>query len=263
VTVERRPVTLITGASSGIGAALAHEFATQGHELVLVARREQALTSVADAIAAKGRARPAVLRLDVARVDAAHDIGEALAQRGLEPEIIVNNAGFGLMGEADKLDRQRQLAMVDVNVRALTELSLAFIESIERRRGGILNVASVAGFMPGPGMAVYYATKAYVISFSEALHEELRPRGVRVTTVCPGVVPTEFQARAGMDASRIPAFVSVSAETVAQEAYQGLKQGRRMVVPGWANKPAPVLARILPRALLLKMIYASQKIRKA
>jgi hypothetical protein len=263
VTAERRPVAVITGASSGIGAALAHEFAAQGHELVLIARREQALTSVADAIAAKGRVRPAVLRLDVARVDAARDIGEALAQRGLEPEIIVNNAGFGLMGAADKLDRQRQLAMVDVNVRALTELSLAFIESIERRRGGILNVASVAGFMPGPGMAVYYATKAYVISFSEALHEELRPRGVRVTTVCPGVVPTEFQARAGMDASRIPAFVSVSAETVAQEAYQGLKQGRRIVVPGWVNKPAPVLARILPRALLLKMIYASQKIRNA
>jgi hypothetical protein len=101
VTAERRPVAVITGASSGIGAALAHEFAAQGHELVLIARREQALTSVADAIAAKGRVRPAVLRLDVARVDAARDIGEALAQRGLEPEIIVNNAGFGLMGEAD------------------------------------------------------------------------------------------------------------------------------------------------------------------
>jgi hypothetical protein len=153
--------------------------------------------------------------------------------------------------------------MVDVNVRALTELSLAFIESIARRKGGILNVASVAGFMPGPGMAVYYATKAYVISFSEALHEELRPRGVRVTTVCPGPVPTEFQARAGMDASRIPALLYVSAESVAKEAYQGLKQGRRIVVPGWANKPAPVLARILPRSLLLKVIYASQKIRNA
>ena len=101
------------------------------------------------------------------------------------------------MGAADKLDRQRQLAMIDINVRALTELSLAFIESIERRKGGILNVASISGFMPGPGMAVYYATKAYVISFSEALHQELKPRGVRVTTLCPGPVPTEFQARAG------------------------------------------------------------------
>jgi short-subunit dehydrogenase len=263
VTAERRPVAVITGASSGIGAALAHEFAAQGHELVLVARREQSLTTVADAIAAKGRPRPTVLRLDVARVDAARDIGEALAQRGLETEIIVNNAGFGLMGEADKLDRHRQLAMIDVNVRALTELSLAFIESIERRKGGILNVASIVGFMPGPGMAVYYATKAYVISFSEALHQELKPRGVRVTTLCPGPVPTEFQARAGIDASRIPGFATVSAEAVAREAYQGLKQGRRIVVPGWAIKPAPLLARILPRSLLLNMIYANQKNRKA
>ena len=170
MTAERRPVVVITGASSGIGAALAHEFAAHGHELVLIARREQALTNVADAIAAKGAPRPTVLRLDVGRIDAARDISEALAQRGLELDIVVNNAGFGLMGAADKLDRQRQLAMIDINVRALTELSLAFIESIERRKGGILNVASISGFMPGPGMAVYHATKAYVISFSEALY---------------------------------------------------------------------------------------------
>jgi short-subunit dehydrogenase len=161
VTAERRPVVMITGASSGIGAALAHEFAAHGHELVLIARREQALTNVAEAITAKGATRPTVLRLDVGRVDAARDISEALAQRAVEPEIVVNNAGFGLMGAADKLDRQRQLAMIDINIRALTELSLAFIESIERRKGGILNVASISGFMPGPGMAVYYATKAY------------------------------------------------------------------------------------------------------
>jgi uncharacterized protein len=262
VTAERRPVVMITGASSGIGAALAHEFAAHGHELVLIARREQALTNVAEAIAAKGATRPTVLRLDVGRVDAARDISEALAQRAVEPEIVVNNAGFGLMGAADKLDRQRQLAMIDINIRALTELSLAFIESIERRKGGILNVASIGGFMPGPGMAVYYATKAYVLSFSEALHQELKPRGVRVTTLCPGPVPTEFQARAGMDGSRIPAFLSVSAEAVAKEAYEGLKHGRRIVVPGWASKAIPVITRILPRSALLKMIHATQNIGK-
>ena len=262
MTAERRPVVVITGASSGIGAALAHEFAAHGHELVLIARREQALTNVADAIAAKGAPRPTVLRLDVGRIDAARDISEALAQRALEPEIVVNNAGFGLMGAADKLDRQRQLAMIDINVRALTELSLAFIESIERRKGGILNVASISGFMPGPGMAVYYATKAYVISFSETLHQELKPRGVRVTTLCPGPVPTEFQARAGMEGNRIPAFAFVSAEAVATAAYEGLKQGRRMVVPGWASKAMPVITRILPRSVLLKMIHATQNVRK-
>jgi uncharacterized protein len=259
VTQELRPVTVITGASAGIGAALAHEFAAHGHELVLVARREQALTAVADAIAAKGSARPTVLRLDVARVDAARDLAEALARRGVEPEIIVNNAGFGLLGSADKLDRAAQLAMIDLNVRALTDLSLAFIASLERRRGGILNVASTAGFLPGPGMAVYYATKAYVVSFSEALHQELKSKGVRVTALCPGPVPTEFQARAGMVATLFPSFLVRSAESVAKDAYRGLKEGRRLVVPGWPNKVVPALAPLSPRALLLQIIHSHQK----
>ena len=186
MTSEKRPVTLITGASAGIGAALAHRFAANGHELVLVARREQALAAVADAIAATGRPRPTVLRADVARADAAQEIAAALAARDLEPDTVVNNAGFGLIGAADTLDRAEQLAMIDLNVRALTDFSLAFLDSLERRKGGILNVASIAGFLPGPGMAVYYATKAYVISFSEALHQELKPRGVRVTVLVPG-----------------------------------------------------------------------------
>jgi len=254
VTQEKRPVTVITGASSGIGAALAHEFASHGHELVLIARREQLLAAVADAIAAKGKPRPTVLRLDVARVDAPRDIEQALASRGLEPEIVVNNAGFGLRGPADKLDRAAQLAMIDLNVRALTALSLCFVEALERRKGGILNVASVAGFLPGPGMAVYYASKAYVISLSDALHEELKPKGVRVTALCPGPVSTEFQSRAGIAANGISPLVMVSPETAAQEGYQGLKAGRRLVVPGWAIKPAPVLARLLPRSAVLKLM---------
>jgi len=158
VTQETRAVTLITGASAGIGAALAHEFAAHGHEVVLIARREQALTALADAIAAKGAPRPTVLRQDVARPGAAQAIAEALTQRGLEPDVVVNNAGFGLFGSADRLDRTEQLAMIDLNVRALTDLSLAFLDSLKRRRGGILNVASVAGFMPGPGMKL--ATEA-------------------------------------------------------------------------------------------------------
>jgi uncharacterized protein len=263
VTQERRPVALITGASSGIGAALAHEFAARGHELVLIARREQALVGVAEAIAAKGGARPTVLRLDVARIDAARDIAEALARRGLEPEIVVNNAAFGLLGSVDKLDRAAQLAMIDLNVRALTDLSLAFIESLERRRGGILNVASISGFLPGPGMAVYNATKAYVVSFTEALHQELKPKGVRVTALCPGPVPTEFQVRAGIADRASPAFLTRSAESVATDAYLGLKQGRRLVIPGWANRMVPVLAGILPRPTLLKVLHSLQRNRTA
>ena len=126
-----------------------------------------------------------------------------------KPQSIVNNAGFGLIGRAAELDRAEQLAMIDLNVRALTDLSLAFVDSLARHKGGILNVASLASFLPAPGMAVYYATKAYVLSFSEALHVELRKKGVRVTALCPGPVPTEFQARAGLDgaAARRPARI--------------------------------------------------------
>src|SRR5262249_1017750 len=207
-------------------------------------RREQALAALADAIAAKGAQRPTVLRADVARVEAARDIAEALEQRGLEPDVVVNNAGFGLVGTADTLDRAEQLAMIDVNVRALTDLSLAFVDSLKRRKGGILNVASVAAFMPGPGMAVYYASKAYVLSFSEALHRELKPNGVRVTVLCPGPVPTEFQARAGMAADAFPRLLTRSAEQVAKDGYRGLKAGRRVVVPGFANSVATTLTRL-------------------
>src|SRR5262249_61243844 len=130
----------------------------------------------------------------VARADAACDIAGALEQRGLEPDVVVNNAGFGLVGTADTLDRAEQLAMIDVNVRALTDLSLAFVDSLKRRKGGILNVASVAAFMPGPGMAVYYASKAYVLSFSEALHRELNPKRVRRTVLLPAPPPTALHS---------------------------------------------------------------------
>jgi short-subunit dehydrogenase len=176
--------------------------------------------------------------------------------------VVVNNAGFGLLGAADKLDRAEQLAMIDVNVRALTDLSLAFIESLKRRRGGILNVASIAAFMPGPGMAVYYASKAYVLSFSEALHRELKPKGVRVTVLCPGPVPTEFQARAGMTGDAFPRLLTRSAEQVARDAYRGLKQGRRVVVPGLATSAVATVIRFVPRSILLSLIDRQQRGRR-
>ena len=214
-----KPVTLITGASAGIGAALARKFAAKGHDLVLVARREAELAALADEIAAKGRPRPISVPLDLTRIDAPIRVSHELGSRGLEPAIVVNNAGFGLLGLAAELDRAEQLAMIDLNVRALTDLSLRFIDSLARHKGGILNVASVAGFLPGPGMAVYYASKAYVLSFSEALHRELAPRGVRVSVLCPGPVPTEFQARAGMG--------EASAQLVLR-LHAGRDRGRRL-----------------------------------
>jgi short-subunit dehydrogenase len=252
-----RPVALITGASAGIGQALARVFAKNGHEVVLVARSEQLLTNLANEIAASGALRPTVLRADVSRIDTACRIGDALAAAGLEPEIVVNNAGFGLAGDAGKLDRFEQLAMIDLNVRALTDLSLAFLDAIERHKGGILNVASVAAFMPGPGMAVYYATKAYVLSFTEALHHELVPKGVRVTALCPGPVATEFQARAGIKSLERVRVAMRTADRVAEDGYKGLREGARVVVPGFPNQVAAVLAPVLPRGFIMRVSAAN------
>jgi len=251
-----RPVTLITGASAGIGWALAEVFAQHGHELVLAARRTAELERLADKLAASGARRPSVLSLDLGQPGIGDRIAAELAARGLNPRNVVNNAGFGLVGPADELDRAEQLAMIDLNVRTLTDLSIAFIPSLVEHRGGILNVASVAGFLPGPGMAVYYATKAYVLSFSEALHHELKARGVRVTVLCPGPVPTEFQARAGI--MRRPSIMDRSVEEVARAGYDGLIRGRRLVVPGWQNRFVTRMPRLLPRGLLLDLVARSQ-----
>src|ERR1041385_8024547 len=177
-----RPVTVLTGASSGIGRALAQVFAEHGHELALIARRETELNALADQISAGNRKRPLVLSIDLARSDAPARISHELIARGLEPAFVINNAGFGLAGAATALDRAEQLAMIDLNVRTLTDMSLRWAESLVRHRGGILNVASVAGFLSGPNMAVYYATKAYVLSFSEALHLELDRKSTRLNS---------------------------------------------------------------------------------
>jgi len=258
-----RPVTVITGASAGIGAALARVFARHGHELAMVARREDRLRALADEIAATGVKRPLVIVADLQRDGAAAAIGKELEVLGAEPQYIVNNAGFGLVGAATKLDRAEQLAMIDLNVRALTDLSLAFVDSLARHKGGLLNVASIAGFLPGPGMTVYYATKAYVLSFSEALHSELRRQGVRVTALCPGPVPTEFAARAGIGEGLAPGILTRSAEDVAEQGYRGLMQGRRVVVPGLPNKLVSILARLVPRRILLAAVDARQSRRRS
>jgi short-subunit dehydrogenase len=253
------PVTIITGASAGIGAELARVFARNGHALVLLARRRDKLTALAAEIAASGKPEPIVLAIDLSLRDAVTRVADELKSRGLEPQYVVNNAGFGLLGQAATLDRAEQGNMIDLNVRTLTEFSIAFVEALTRRQGGVLNVASVAGFLPGPGMAVYYATKAYVLSFSEALHQELKPQNVRVTCLCPGPVETEFASRAGAVEGGAPALLSVSAAAVAEAGYRGLMRGQRVVVPGLANKIVSFLPRILPRKLLLAALAARQK----
>jgi uncharacterized protein len=263
MTEKLRPVTVITGASAGIGAALARVFARHGHKLALVARREDRLLTLADEIAAAGGGNPLVIAADLQRGDAVRQIAAALTAFGVEPQYMVNNAGFGLAGLAGGRAREDELAMIDVNVRALTELSLAFVDSLARHNGGILNVGSVAGFLPGPGMSIYYATKAYVLSFSEALHSELKARSVRVTVLCPGPVPTEFAARAGFSSGRLPGMLTQNADQVAEQGYRGLMRGQRVVIPGWANKLVTILIRLFPRRLLLAVVSSRQRRRRS
>jgi short-subunit dehydrogenase len=254
-----KPVTVITGASVGIGASLARVFARNGHEVALVSRREKEMTLLATEIAVSAKHKPIVIAQDLQRADAPARVAHELLGRGLEPAIVVNNAGFGLHGPAAEIDRGEQLAMIDLNVRALTDLSLRWIDGIVKHKGGILNVASVAGFMPGPSMAVYYASKAYVLSFTEALARELSPLGVRVTVLCPGPVKTEFQMRAGLDARKPPFLLGRTADQVAQAGYDGFMAGKRVVIPGFGNKVVSSLPRFLPRGMVLKVLESYQR----
>lgn len=257
-----RPVAVITGASDGIGAALARIFAANGHELALVARRGDRLEALADEIAADGAVRPLAIELDLTTEGAADTLSERLAEAGVAPNFLVNNAGFGLMGRAIELDAAEQLAIVDLNMRALTALTLRFLPAIVAAKGGVLNVASVAAFMPGPGFAVYYATKAYVRSFSEALSQELKPLGVKVACLCPGPVQTGFQARAGMDLSGFMTAIKpamLPAAEVARQGYAGLMAGKRVIVPGLVNRIFVWGAAAAPRALLLPLLATAQQ----
>lgn len=251
-------VTLITGASAGIGAELARIFAAKSHRVVLVARRADRLEALAAEITAKGGAAPIIIASDLARPDSVDEIVASLAAAGVEVEYLVNNAGYGLFGRAAEMDREDQLGIIDVNIRALTDLSLRYAASITALRGGILNVASIAGFVPGPGMAVYYASKAYVLSLSEALHQELGKKGVRVTALCPGPVPTEFQLRAGFKPGFDSVVLNVPPAEVARQAYQGLMNSKRLVIPGLGVKAVPFLLRFFPRGFVAAAVSGLQ-----
>jgi uncharacterized protein len=251
-------VTLITGASAGIGMELARIFAAKGHRVALTARRADRLNQLAGEIVAAGGAQPIVIACDLEQADACDTIEGALAAACVEVEYLINNAGFGVFGRAVKRDRNDQLGMITVNIRALTDLTLRFADQLIRNRGGILNLGSIAGFLPGPGMAVYYASKAYVLSFSEAMRRELAPQGVRVTVVCPGPVPTEFQARAGFSPGFDSAILNVSPAEVARQGYEGLMANKRAVLPGVLIKLVPFLLRFFPRSFILAAVGGFQ-----
>ncbi len=252
-------VTLITGASSGIGAELARIFGDNNHKVVLVARRTERLNELAHDISAAGGPQPIVIACDLQQPGAGDVIAAALKAQNVEVEIVVNNAGVGMFGEAIELDREQQLAMVDLNVRVLTDLSLRFCKSLIRHGGGILNVASISSFMPGPRMATYYASKAYVLSFTEALRGELGPKGVRVTALCPGPVPTEFQDLAGFKPGLDLLILNVSAANAALAGYRGLMANKQVVLPGFGVRMISFFLRFVPRSFVLAAVSRVQR----
>lgn len=248
-TTISRPVALVTGASAGIGTELARLLAVD-HNLILVARRGDQLRTLAEELKQSHGATSHVFPFDFAESDAPLSLFNAVAGAGLTVDVLVNNAGFGHLSRFAQADLATMLRMIQVNVSALTELTGLFLpQMLARNRGSILNVGSIAGFQPGPLMAVYYATKAYVNSFSEALSSELSRTGVRVTVLCPGPVATEFAATAGMQKTRaFSAGQAMSARAVAESGLRAMRSGKRMVVPGWRNKLMLFLERFTPRA---------------
>jgi hypothetical protein len=242
---------LVTGASSGIGRSLAHRFARAGSDCVLLARSEDALHELANTLTADHDVEANVVRADLSSPDAARDVVAELETRSLSVDVLVNNAGVGARGAFATLSAQRQVDMIRLNVTALTHLTRLLLPGmLERGRGGILNVASTAGFQPGPRMTVYYATKAYVLSFSEGLHEEMAGANVTVTCLAPGPTRTAFADRADMtDATLFDLGTAMSPNDVAQAGYDGFRRGQAVVVPGWPNKVGAFLIRFTPRPL--------------
>lgn len=251
---------VITGASSGIGAELARVFASRGYSLVLTARRHERLEALAEEVQAAHKVEIEVMALDLEDREAPQDLFEMLRDRGIQVHTLVNNAGFGLRGKFATLPFERQVAMIDLNVRALTALSrLVLPGMLERGQGGILNVASTAAFQAGPYMAVYYATKAFVLSLSEALHEEAKPRGVTVTALCPGSTESEFSATADVEYSRAHRPTIMSAAEVARMGVDGYEAGKAIVVAGATNWLGTLGAKFLPRNLVRKISARLQR----
>ena len=245
---------LITGASSGIGLELARLFAADKWDLALVARSEGKLNELAAELQSAHGVTARVIAADLAKPDAPAKIMEAL--RGVEIEALVNNAGFGLGGEFAKTDLNAEIEMIQVNVTAVTHLTkLVLPAMVARRRGAILNVASTAAFQPGPLMAVYYATKAYVLSFSEAIADELRNSGVTVTALCPGPTDTGFASAAGTESTMLFKMKRpADSKSVARAGYDGMKSGKRIVIPGAANKLLAQSIRVSPRRLVTAIV---------
>src|SRR5689334_12521245 len=243
--------TLITGASSGIGAAFARKLARRGRNVLLVARSEDKLIALCNEIGRASGIRAQYVAIDLTESDAAARLLEETRKRELMIDMLINNAGFGSMGDFAKLDRATELEIIDLNVKSLVDLTYRFLQPMrERRQGAIINVASTAGFQGVPFMATYAATKAFVLSFSEALWEENRPYGIKVMALCPGVTDTNFFEAAHMQ--RPPARTSQTVDEVVDTALRAFKLGKSSVVSGWMNFLMVEAERIVPRSLVLR-----------
>jgi short-subunit dehydrogenase len=254
---QESSTALITGASSGIGAAIARELAGRGHNVVLVARRTERLQELADELAAEHGVRADVLGIDLSDAAARDRLVADIDELGLDVEVLVNNAGYGDNDWVNTADRERLLAMVRLNCEALLDLQARYSAGmVERGRGAILNVASTAAFQPMPGTATYAASKAFVLSLSEATHSEAKGRGVTVTALCPGPVKTEFADVAGIGGAeeQLPGIFWASAEEVATAAVEGLERGKRVVIPGVINRATAIGGQHTPRALAIPLV---------
>jgi uncharacterized protein len=251
---------LITGASSGIGYELALLFARDGFDCILVARGHDKLNELAERLESEFRVKTLVLPKDLSTPSAVTEIYEETTAAGLAVNVLVNNAGFGVYGLFAQTDLEAELQMLQVNVMALTSLTKLFLAGmLARREGRILNVASTAGFAIGPLMAVYYASKAYVLSFSAALANELEGTGVTVTTLAPGPTRTGLQQRGGMADSRLFQGQIADAKSVALAGYRGLMAGKPLVIPGIRNKLIPLVARLSPRGVMAHVVRRAQE----
>ena len=256
-----KQTALITGATSGIGLDLAHVFARDGHDVILVARTESKLQDVAYDLEKHHKVKAHVIAADLAKPDAPRMVFDETRRRGLQVDVLVNNAGFGLGGKFVETDLEWELGMIQVNIAAVTHLTKLFLrEMVARGSGRVLNLASTAAFQPGPLMAVYYATKAYVLSFSEAIAEEVKDTGVTVTALCPGPTYTGFADKAEVENTGLFKFLKPMASMdVAQAGYDAMRRGKRVAIVGLQNKLTAQSVRVSPRFVVTKVVRALQE----
>ncbi len=251
---------LVTGATSGIGLEIALNFARDGINLILVARTERKLMEIKEKIEAEHKVEVLILAKDLTREEAPDEVYDEVEKRGIRVDFLINNAGFGSFGRLIATDYETEKDLVKLNVLSLLQMNKLFVPLMAARHYGyVMNVASLAAFMPGPVMANYYASKAYVLSLSEAMHEELKKDGVKVTALCPGPVRTNFQERAQLQKTDTAKSFIMEAKKVADIGYLGLLRGKAIVVPGTFERIVPVITKLLPRSLVRKVSFLSQK----